>query len=245
MLACVDTRQVLLLAASIAGAIITVLLSVGSGVRVEYKDFRLSRQGRLSPQVRRTSRRGAFIAIIITVVFAVLFFYDKSHNYEPVTQSLLPLYDPGRSNDACGHLSPRANVAFQGRGPFVEGFLQCRHQDQASLIPTRYEFELPSDLKEGSRITGLDGTFFIDEAGNAKQTQAQAQVIWAVLYDDTLLCPQIHVRFGQTGHCQVHQKVVVHKNRTIEISERVLRKSPEHTLFAGIYLPVLLLERPC
>jgi hypothetical protein len=241
MFSCVNSGQIFLFAFAVGLGVIALVLYARSGMRVEYKGLMLSGQGRLPMRIRNASRGRAHMAAFLATTLLVLFFYNTSHNYKPIDQSIWRFYDSERSTEACGHLGPRGNVAFEGHGPFRVGFIQCEHFNDEN--PVRYQFNLPSEIKGESLITGFEGTFFIDEAGPFKQTNVQAT--WEVVYNGTLLCSQVKARFGRTGRCQMTQPVIVNGNGSIEIVESVRGKDPRHRLFAGIYLPGLELQEPC
>lgn len=103
-------------------------------------------------------------------------------------------------------------------------------------------FDLPSDIPDGSKLSGFRGDFFIDKAGGARQQQAR--VTWDVIYGRNQLCA-VTIGWDEIGHCTILQSVEIEEGATLEISERVLVKNPNERLYAGLFRPALELQKPC
>jgi hypothetical protein len=241
------TAHPMVWAAGLAGLLFVFLLLLMLGVRAEYGETKFRTT---SPRIsRRTYDRLFPPTLILTVVSALLFIgayaWYQSHP-EGYLNPLVPAYDQQRSDPECGHY-PKANVLIPGQQHLqFEGFLQCRHEGSVSIQsirrPLRYMFDLPSDIPDGSKLTGLRGDFFIDKAGGARHQQAR--VTWDVIYGRNQLCT-VAVGWDEIGHCTIPQSVAIEEGATLEITEHVLAKNPNEPLYAGLFHPALQLEKPC
>lgn len=237
---CIRNSSWTTIAVVLTTALVAIFLFaiIQASVQVKYRNVEVSSRSSRSGRLRR---RNVQLLLLVLLLGGTMTAFSYSRASEKSIQSLLSLYDQGRSSRECGHLGPMGNVVIKGIGLRVEGFIQCRHKGASRLTPLHYRFRLPSAI-QGSRISGVDGVFFIDEAGKAHHPGTE--VVWSVLYGDDLLC-EVKVEWGETGRCQMQGEVPMQQGQRIEIRERVVNPRPGQLLFAGIYKPALALVKPC
>jgi hypothetical protein len=181
----------LIWAAGAIGLLSLFILLLMSGFRAVRNDMELSTNApKLSTKTTNLLFPPTVILVVLSFLTSIIAYSWYQVHPETSLHSLLAAFDQQRSDPECGH-GAGANVQIpEQQGLVFEGFLQCRHEGAVSVRtvrrPLRYMFDLPPSLPSGSRISGLQGDFFIDQAGGARQQQAR--VTWDVIYQRDRLC---------------------------------------------------------
>jgi hypothetical protein len=222
-----------------AGVATLLIVAILSGARVKFKDWTGS------VRARNVSVWWAILALLIGVPTTFYLYFDQAARYYKNSQSMLRFYDDAHSRGQCLGLSddPDEYVAVAGYGRLQGGFIQCKHELQDARTPRSYWFSLPPEINRGSRLMGVRGAFFIDEAG--KVDHSGVKVVWSVLYGGQQLC-QAAAQWKRPGRCRnTVDMITVQEDRTIEIREQILVGRPRQPLFAGALNPVLEIASRC
>jgi hypothetical protein len=215
------------------------IVFVLAGVRVRYRDW----SGFARP--RSTSVWWSILVMLIGIPATLYLYFDEAAHFHDDSRSMLRFYDDAHSRGQCLGLSddPDEYVVVTGYGRLQGGFVQCEHKPQDGHAPRSYWFSLPNEISKGSRLTGVRGAFFIDEAG--KVNHSGVKVAFSVLYGGQQLCQAI-AQWKKPGRCRnTVDTITAQEDRTIELREQILVGRPSRSLFAGALNPVLEIARRC
>lgn len=132
------------------------------------------------------------------------------------------------------------SLTFMGQR-FYNDIVQCEGGPVRSLAT--YYFSL-DDVPEGAVLTGLKGTFGIDEG----TPQSEGKVGWEVLYvgseSEKSLC-DVTATWKNTAHCDPGATTIAvdSERPRLKIVQHVISRNASHQLFAGVYKPVLEWEK--